>query len=78
MMIKEKSTLKSMLHNLNVFPLENIEIHESYMHTYVLHMNIHLEIMCYNIMDSMHTFTSNALKSFSSVLLDNFFIINWF
>ena len=36
-------------------------------------MNIYLKIMCYNILDSMYTFTSSALKSFASVLLDNFF-----
>lgn len=55
------------------FPLENIEIHESYVHTYIWQMNIYLKIMCYNILDSVYSFTSRALKSFASVLLDNFF-----
>lgn len=73
MMIRKKSILKSMLHNLNVFPLENIEIHYSYVNTYFTNEYIHLKIMCCNILDSMYTFTSSALKSFSSVLLGNFF-----
>lgn len=55
------------------FPLENIEIRESYVHTYIWQMNIYLKIMCYNILDSVYSFTSRALKSFASVLLDNFF-----
>lgn len=32
------------------FPLENIEICESYVHTYIWQMNIYLKIMCYNIL----------------------------